>query len=121
MNELQRYRLKVVDRYAADGSGDISTEATMVPSDKGQWVAFQDLTESSAWISVADSLPAIGREVLVYVPSKIEMGRNPVTALIRLIRHEAASDFYWDNNYGGSNIHLPESVTYWMPLPEPPK
>lgn len=74
----------------------------------------------SNWIRCNDKLPPIGQEVNCYVPSKRDMGRNPVTSLIRLIRHEAATDFYWDNNYGGSNIHLQDSVTHWQPLPEPP-
>lgn len=73
------------------------------------------------WIPVSERLPEIGNEVLVYCPHKIEFGRNPVTALMRLIRYEKATEFYWDNNYGGRNVHLKESVTHWMSLPAAPQ
>lgn len=64
-----------------------------------------------------DNLPPIGTEVLVVVPSKIDMGKNPVTALCRLIRYAGAQNYYWDNYYGGSNIHLEGSVTHWAYMP----
>lgn len=69
------------------------------------------------WISVKDRLPEIGQEVIVYCPSC----KRKVTALCRLIRYEEAVNFYWDNSYGGSNIHVQDAVTHWMPLPEAPK
>ena len=65
------------------------------------------------WINVKDRLPEIGEEVIVYTPN----GWSDVTALCRLIRYEGATEFYWDNHYGGSNFHLQEAVTHWMPLP----
>lgn len=69
------------------------------------------------WISVEDRLPPIGQEVIVSVPG----GRAPVTALMRLIRWEGATDFYWDNAYPGKgNMHLQTSITHWMPLPAAP-
>lgn len=69
------------------------------------------------WISVDDRLPEIGDEVIVYTPNS----RTKVTALCRLIRYEEDAEFFWDNFYGGTNFHLKESVTHWMPLPAPPK
>jgi hypothetical protein len=69
----------------------------------------------AAWISVADRLPEIGTEVLVYRPGS---ERGKVTALARFIRHEAATDYWWDNAYPGKgNMHLDTSITHWMPLP----
>lgn len=92
------------------------------PQKDGVWLYRDDVEKLiPKWLSVEDSLPPLGLEVLAYVPSRKEMGRNPVTALARYIRYEGAEDFYWDNNYGGSNIHLSTSVTHWMPLSEPPK
>ena len=74
------------------------------------------------WISVAEALPPIGIEVIVYCPGEIERGRNPVTALCRYIRHEGAIDYYWDNNYpGNENCHLAKSVTMWRPMPPTPQ
>jgi len=72
------------------------------------------------WISVKDRLPEIGEEVLCYCPHKIEAGRNPVTALVRLIPYEGAREYYWDNYYGGNNTHVMKAVTHWQPLPPPP-
>lgn len=70
------------------------------------------------WISVDDRLPDIGEEVMVYCPHK---ERRKVTALCRLIRYEGAEEYYWDNAYGGSNVHVQKSVTHWMPLADSPK
>lgn len=73
--------------------------------------------DSQKWISVEDSLPEIGEEVLVYCPYKIDKGKNPVTALARYVKHEGAIDYYWDNKYGGANTHLSDGITHWMKLP----
>lgn len=72
------------------------------------------------WISVKDKLPPIGQEVIVYSP-KSNSGDGRVTALCRKIRYEEATNFYWDNDYGGSNVYVQDAITHWMPLPEPPK
>jgi hypothetical protein len=72
------------------------------------------------WINVKDQLPEIGREVIVFSPNSND-GTGRVTALTRLIRYEEATQFYWDNSYGGSNIYIQSAITHWMPLPEPPK
>jgi len=74
------------------------------------------VANSNQWISVKDDLPELGDEVVAYCPES----RHNVTALCRFNRYEGATDFYWDNHYGGSNVHIQESVTYWMPLPHPP-
>jgi len=67
------------------------------------------------WISVKDKLPEIGSEVIVL------KNDGNVTALARYIRYEGAKEYFWDNFYGGSNLCLQESITHWMPLPNPPK
>ena len=68
------------------------------------------------WISIKDKLPEVGTEVIVFTPHN-----NKVTSLARYIRHEGANTYFWDNHYPGSgNCHIQESVTHWMPLPEPP-
>ncbi len=67
------------------------------------------------WISTKDELPEIGSEVNVYTR------QGKVTSLCRLIRHEGATTYYWDNHYGGSNVHVQDEITHWKPLPEPPK
>lgn len=76
------------------------------------------IKEPNKWTSVKDELPEIGYQVLVYCPYKKEKGKNPVTALTRYIRHEGATDYYWDNHYGGCNYHRGDTVTHWMKLPE---
>jgi len=67
------------------------------------------------WIDVNDELPEIGEEVNVFTVKGI------VTSLCRYIRHEGSLNFYWDNRYGGGCVHVQNSITHWMPLPEPPK
>lgn len=69
------------------------------------------------WIKITgpDSLPEIGTEVNVYVPSL-----NQVTSLCRLIRYEGALEYYWNNIYGGCNIHVQNAVSHWKPLPNWP-
>lgn len=73
--------------------------------------------QDGGWVSVEDRLPEIGEEVIVYVPNS---NRNKVTSLAMYIRYEGATEFHWDNQYGGSNIHLQNAVTHWQPLPKPP-
>ena len=68
------------------------------------------------WIRVEEELPLIGEEVLVYTVT------GHVTALARRVSFNSNEPFFWTNDYPGrSNLHLAESVTHWMPLPEPPK
>lgn len=82
-----------------------------------QKLAYQEIKEDGGWISVEERLPEIGEEVNVYCP---QCGKK-ITSLARFIRYEGAKGFYWDNSYGGSNIHIQDTVTHWRPLPEPPK
>lgn len=76
------------------------------------------ITEQDAgeWISVNDKLPELGNEVNVLTIDSL------VTSLARFIRNEDSPHFYyWDNHYPGKgNMHLPESVTHWQPLPSIP-
>ncbi|MFI3155040.1 MAG: DUF551 domain-containing protein [Methylococcaceae bacterium] len=82
---------------------------------------YQDIQKlPKKWIDVNDALPPIGVEVIVFCPYKKENGRNPVTALCRLIRYEGDHTFYWDNNYGSNNTHVQNAVTMWQPMPDEP-
>lgn len=40
--EVKRYELRIVDRYAGDGTGDIETDARMKQEAKGRWVSWDD-------------------------------------------------------------------------------
>ncbi|MGE4335329.1 MAG: hypothetical protein AB7E55_05050 [Pigmentiphaga sp.] len=50
--EVKRYELRIVDRYAGDGTGDIETDARMKQEARGRYVLFSDydalLTERDA-------------------------------------------------------------------------
>jgi hypothetical protein len=74
------------------------------------------IVSSSEWISVVDELPPLGEEVIVQTETKRGKG---VTCLSRRISQSHVFPYVWDNDYGGGNMHLPEAVTYWMPLPKP--
>lgn len=66
-----------------------------------------------------DTLPEIGERVLVFIPGS----RRPVQEASRLIEHEGATRFYWstpDGAAGRGYTILPEAVTMWRPMPEPP-
>jgi len=67
------------------------------------------------WVACSERLPQLGEEVIVFCPNS----RSMVTALIRYIRYEGCPDFFW-NNRTGNDTHLQETVTHWMPLPNPP-
>lgn len=74
-----------------------------------EWAAGE--MEKDKWISVEDRLPEYGEEANVLTKD----GR--VTSLARFKRYEEAETYYWDNNYGQGNVHLPEAITHWQPLP----
>jgi len=40
--EVKRYELRIVDRYAGDGTGDIETDACMKQEARGRYVLFSD-------------------------------------------------------------------------------
>lgn len=82
--------------------------------------------DRDVWVSVSESLPPCGMEVLVYLPNKDEPSPgytyHHVTALSRRIPYEGAKEYSWDNSYPGKgNCHLSKSVTYWKPLPRGPQ
>ena len=67
------------------------------------------------WISVEDRLPPIDTEVLVF-----SHGNISVCSLVQTdkeVRDVVWEDVYgyWDDDEGVA------AVTYWMPLPKPPK
>ena len=67
------------------------------------------------WISVEDSLPEVPDCYLVFRRNFYGMSCGQITVC------------YWDGNNWFDNYHacsgqeLYESVSHWMPLPEPPK
>lgn len=80
-----------------------------------EWLEFypEDWEEVfSPWISVNDRLPSKQDFYLVIAPKSFPKN---CTMLI--------AEFYEDNNtfYSESGDNSLEDVTYWMPLPEPPK
>lgn len=92
----------------------------IIPDDIPQWAseAFQAgnffktaiaLVEARKWISVEDMMPEIDECVLWYVDS----GNIFIEALDK---DEDIKDFLTYRARG----FMPENVTHWMPLPEPP-
>ena len=66
--EVKRYELRIVDRYAGDGTGDIETDARMKQEAKGRYVLFSDyealLAERDALKSeLADLVRVVGMSV----------------------------------------------------------
>lgn len=43
MDKINRYELRVVQRYSADGEGDIETDASMKLEPRGRYVLFEDV------------------------------------------------------------------------------
>ena len=80
--------------------------------------------DRNTWVSVSESVPPPGIEVLVYMPSKKEpipgYIYHRVTALSTRIPYEGSTDYSWDNRYGGGNCHLASTITHWKPLPNGP-
>lgn len=70
------------------------------------------------WVSVADQLPEIGDVVNIVTTNR----DNEIisTSAVRLIPYEGCTTYYWRAGTYWQTM-LPERVTHWMPLPEPPK
>ena len=67
------------------------------------------------WISVEDVLPQLDEDVLVF-----SHGQISVCSLVRP-DYETA-DLVWEDVYGfWDDDEGISAVSYWMPLPEPPK
>jgi hypothetical protein len=120
MTPEQREKMKgAIQEYLDHPTFDTSYAAKILcgPSAILSLIAQVEALTVPQWISVETALPPIGQEVIVFVPG----GRRLVTALMRLIRWDGATDFYWDNAYPGKgNMHLQTSITHWMPLPAAP-
>ena len=67
------------------------------------------------WISVEDVLPPLDEDVLVF-----SHGQISVCSLVRP-NYEVA-DFVWEDVYGfWDDDEGISAVSYWMPLPKPPR
>lgn len=60
MSNVQRYTLRIVERYAADGSGEVETYTQMKPVENGQYVLASDhekrVAELEAELAEAEAL-----------------------------------------------------------------
>ena len=71
-----------------------------------------DLLKERDWISVKDELPRTGRSVLVYVRRD-----DGVDTWYRTIAWMGQKN--WDSC--DPYFYAKDTITHWMPLPEPPK
>lgn len=81
----------------------------------------QDAPTIGGWISVKDRLPEEDGEYLVFMIHKtMVLGyANRLTDVDQFDFNENTSGWYdYDSEYG---FYQRMDVTYWMPLPEPPK
>jgi len=62
----------------------------------------------AGWIRVQERMPPDTKSVLVWCPER----RNTYTATWRVP--------FWEY-FGGNGRQLEETVTHWMPKPEPPQ
>jgi len=69
--EVKRYELRIVDRYAGDGTGDIETDARMKSEAKGRYVLFSDY---AALLAESERL----REALVTARDWIDFSKGAV-------------------------------------------
>ena len=82
----------------------------------------------SEWISVEDVLPEYGETVLVKVYSERKLCAPKqdfiCTARMSLVTRHNGKDSPIDKRfyvYPSGGHEITDSVTHWMPLPEPPK
>jgi hypothetical protein len=122
MSELEQKISKLLQEeqpITESEAQDLAYQICELPEIKGGRVEAEVIVKTAEeWINVKEKLPEIGTEVIVYCP---KCTVRKVTALARFIRYEEATDYYWDNDYGGSNIHVMDSVTHWKPMPNKPK
>lgn len=64
------------------------------------------------WVSVKDRLPEVQKEVLIYLP---EYDSVEIAALFTIPSMNLRE---WAQN---EDAYMLDEVSYWMPLPEPPK
>jgi len=65
------------------------------------------------WVYVKERLPDISKECLVAILQFPDMGNDGYTYLLATFIDEGFLSF--------ENSKIIDNVTYWMPLPEPPK
>ena len=76
------------------------------------------------WVNVKDKLPELKQRVLVYAVGKIDgfIGTNVIEICERYVQHmfpSSPGEEVWSSPY--QYFHTDYEITYWMPLPEPPK
>lgn len=67
---------------------------------------------NNGWISVADKLPQLNQQVIVYQPP---YGVNVFTYVQD---DPETADVHWEDEYG--HWRDADTVSHWMPLPEEP-
>jgi hypothetical protein len=77
------------------------------------------------WTKVEDALPENDETVLVYAYWPYEIGNiNPISAReyeMRFATYSTKTQRWNVFDYGDYDYKIPDCVTHWMPLPEPPK
>lgn len=94
--EVKRYELRIVDRYAGDGTGDIETDARMKQEAKGRYVLFSDydalLAEREMLKAALDDIGGLSRALRQGGPDPMDLQdlSNALEEAID-IAHEAIS------------------------------
>ena len=73
------------------------------------------------WISVKDSKPVVGDQILMLIPTGINFVCSGSVSERQLEDDEGEfSELFLADQYGDDIGYSLECLTHWMPLPEPP-
>jgi hypothetical protein len=97
---------------AASTDGEIALTSDDI-GDTYSW--FLWIAESQAWISVQETLPEEGRQVLVWMVDDNSKIGGDYEADVQLWEYNKGHPFFPRRKNARSG------VTHWMPLPNPPK